>query len=272
MQDKPPRLTVLARRLLSAVRDIGKALQDQNKAIGEANETAKEQGRVNPEVRAEVSLPHGVETRKSATDATDDKKYQNWNLLVSSLTLIGVMAYAGLAFSQWREMINATDATEDAVHEARFSRQQAQRSLDATIDQFHLDQRAWVSILSVQLDKPYSINNPGDVVVELANTGKTPALNAAITGGNFSFLPNFGLEPLKEIKRMVIAPNSNTDEMFLPIPPMNATTKIYVRFKIEYRDVFQKPTDEPHSTTFCGYYPSTKPPFFFNCDGGGTMN
>jgi hypothetical protein len=41
---------------------------------------------------------------------------------------------------------------------------------------------------------------------------------------------------------------------------------------IEYRDIFQKASDRPHSTSFCGYYPTTQPPFFFNSSGCGTMN
>jgi hypothetical protein len=130
MNERPPRLSVLARRLLSAVRDIGNALQEQNKATAEANEAANAKQSVTPLVRAEVDLPHGVETRKSTSDARSDNKYQFFTLLILWLTFGAVVVYATLAYLQWREMIGATDATERAVHEARLSRRQSQREFE----------------------------------------------------------------------------------------------------------------------------------------------
>jgi hypothetical protein len=73
------------------------------------------------------------------------------------------------------------------------------------------------------------------------------------------------LAPLTKIQRTVESPGSMDDTLFVGIPRTPEGDKVYIRFLIEYWDIFQKPIDTPHRTMFCGYYPTTQPPFFFNC-------
>src|ERR1700683_3374404 len=133
---------LLARRLLLALEEVKRALQDQTDAVTEGTKIASAKQAVPQLVRAEVRLPEGVETRKSAIDALSDRVYQRRTLLVSVLTFIAVVIYAGLAYLQWKEMTGATGAAQDAVHEARLNRQQSQKAPNAAIDNFQLEHPA----------------------------------------------------------------------------------------------------------------------------------
>jgi len=95
---------MLMKRLLEAIRNVGQAIQHNTDKITEATKTANAKQSVPPEVRAEVSLPQGIQTRKSAGDSSDDRKYQHRTLLVSWLTLTAIIIYSALVYFQWREM------------------------------------------------------------------------------------------------------------------------------------------------------------------------
>jgi hypothetical protein len=70
------------------------------------------------------------------------------------------------------------------VEDARVSSvQQSQKALDATIEQNHLDQRAWVGI-----GQPHFVVNevdPYHFEIEARNVGKTPALGVSSRSGEF---------------------------------------------------------------------------------------
>jgi hypothetical protein len=149
--------------------------------------------------------------------------------------------------------------------------QQSSKALEASIAASYLDERAWVSIKSVTLSTPYFLNRDGQITITLANSGKTPALEVGIAKASFGPVLNALLARPHEVGRMTIAPGSATDTMFISVPPEDPRTKVYLRIIIEYWDIFQKRTDPPRSTAFCGYYPTTQPPFFFNSNSCGTM-
>jgi hypothetical protein len=124
MADKPPGFFVLVGRLLSALGRLGKAVQEQEEGIAIAvTETAKaanEKKSVPEFVRAEVSVPKGVEIHKSTADATDDKDYQCRTLLVSWLsfivavaTLVSLIIYACISSGQLREMRRQVAVSSD---------------------------------------------------------------------------------------------------------------------------------------------------------------
>jgi hypothetical protein len=153
----------------------------------------------------------------------------------------------------------AAKAAEDSVKQAR--------------DTSRLDQRAWVSVKGVKLTTQYTAKTAGEATVMIANTERTPALNVAIVKSGFSLDREPELLPASPMIQMVEAPGSTEDTIFIGIPPTPEGTRIYIKFVIEYWDVFQKLTDPPHTTTFCGFYPTTRPPFFFNCpNSASTMN
>jgi len=187
------------------------------------------------------------------------RKYQRLTLLVSGLTLLAIIIYAILVYFQWTEMIAATDATQQAVHEARLSRQQAQKSLNATIDQFHSEQRPYVWTISSGVGSPEFVpsrqpnSRTGQVTWtwHYTNYGKTPAYNVrfrhfiSIDGGPFvesyratrqgSFGPP--LPPTQDVIAEVISGPGVTPEQWTHATSLGGQG-ISIRMKIEYTDTY----------------------------------
>lgn len=174
---------VLAKKLRKDVRKALSTLhndfQQYTRAIRDAPK--REQQDQKPElpplvVQAELHVPENIE-RDRQTHENRQHRLQIWVVIGTWAAFAAASIYAGVAYLQWREMIGATDAAGRAVDESRRNRVQAERSLKATIDQFHLDQRAWLGVDSVsglpKLNEDFVI----DVVVK--NTGKTPAMKVS---------------------------------------------------------------------------------------------
>ncbi len=226
-----------------------------------------------PVLHAELNIPKAVQGDKGRRD---DRQYrlQKWLTIGTWLAFVAASVYAGVAIFQWREMIAATGAAQQAVEEARRNRGQAEKSLNATIEQFHLEQRAWVSIKSVMVTKPFSKTESAEMTVNFTNTGKTPALNCGVTKKAVSFSADkLQFMPVPKPFKSVVAPGSE-DATFLNVPPVpeiadaiaQHSVTVYLGIVIEYDDIFGK----HHSTKFCGFYPTMRPPFFFNCEHGGS--
>jgi hypothetical protein len=182
----------------------------------------------------------------------------SWNKVTELFALIIAIGLLATSIFQTRATRRAADAARDSVILAR--------------DNARLDQRAWVSIRSVKLTTPYSLTGKGRITVAIANSGKTPALYVDMTRAGFGPSPNPDYSSTILAASMTIAPGSSDDEMFIDVPPADPDKTVYLRFVIEYWDIFQQATDKPHETVFCGYYPTTQPPFFFNTTGCSTMN
>jgi len=118
VRDKAPKLAMLIKRLLIAIKNAEKAIHSQNEAITQATKAANAKQSIPPLVRAEVNLPDGIETHKRATDAADDKKYRFWTLLVSWLTFIAVVVYAG--FWQYGEITYRDIFNKTLTHWVKF--------------------------------------------------------------------------------------------------------------------------------------------------------
>jgi hypothetical protein len=96
----------------------------------------------------------------------------------------GVLTF-GTAVLQWLEMHGAAKQTDRVIAAderlagaMESSVAQAQKTLDASIKSFQLEQRAWVGVEGIngdiQLNKPYSI------LVAFRNSGKTPAKQVSL--------------------------------------------------------------------------------------------
>jgi hypothetical protein len=176
--DLPPQVSLCARRLLGAVQDLKEAIQEQTKAVSDATETAKTKDGVSPEVplQAEVNLPQGVEIRKRAGDAQEDRQYQNRTLLVAWLTLIAIVVYAYISYRQLSEMRKATEAATGALKTAQ------QANIDAE-NRFLEDERPYVWFTASGTNGPEFVLNPGSNPStgqvfwqwHYTNYGKTPA-------------------------------------------------------------------------------------------------
>lgn len=189
---------------------------------------------------------------------------------IAGIILLAI--YTGYTIKMYCANKKAADAAEKAAKAASAQVALAQESLDATVNQFRLDQRAWVSVKDVKLDKSYSLTENGSIVIDIHNTGKTPALDVGVAEVGFGQKENPRLDRVKSVERMTESPGSENDALFADFPAADPSSKIYIRFVIEYWDVFQKRGDPPHITSFCGYYPTKRPPYFFNSNGCSTMN
>lgn len=182
-----------------------------------------------------------------------------------------------------RSDVIAQRAGEQAAASARFAdaaKTQAGTSKDSlrqTIDDFRLDQRAWLTIKNVQLTKPFSTTEHAQISIDIGNSGKTPALNAGVVCVGFD-LTVPPCKPLSQplIFKFVVAPGGQTIQ-FASLDPqsqalldaLKSKTKLfYFRFQITYYDIYR---NERH-TMFCGTYPGEKDPYFTNCTDGGTMD
>lgn len=257
MPPNSQRFTVLTRRLLASIAGIGQALKEQTAAITQSIEAAKPKQKVSEEVNAEVHISSPIETRKTANDARNERVYQCLTLAVSTLTLIAVIIYAWLAYLQWQEMIGATNAASDAVHEARISRQQNQQSFIATVNQFRLDQRAWVGTA----DPPIIVFQQGQLLsikIPIKNTGKTPALDLTTVLATRGRLPK-QIADFNDMPRPtghgILQPGGTVYLVSDAVTPLTKENFDALRFgnviewaygRITYNDIFGC----PHWTTF----------------------
>jgi hypothetical protein len=164
---------VLTKKLRKEVRKaleiLHKDSQKQIEAIQEAR-NAYEQGHNAPQVlRAELQVPHPIEVE---TRPKDKKSGREWyKIMVETLTLLGVLAYAAVAVRQWREMISARHQNEKVI-------QKTEESIVQNKMNTYLDQRAWVSVEDISMTP--QAKQPLSVGFRFTNSGKTPAINAYI--------------------------------------------------------------------------------------------
>jgi hypothetical protein len=143
------------------------------------------------------------------------------------------------------------------------SQKQSQVSLQASIENFHLEQRAWLGLASVEM-KPMKAPDPIRATMVVLNSGKTPALHAAF---NFFMHPSDVPINAAEYVKHPIEPQSppHTASMVLPgavklLPSSTGSTDefevqsvqngrklIYFFAFMSYRDVFRV----EHHTRVC---------------------
>jgi hypothetical protein len=246
------------KELISAIDKLRDQLQKHSEAIAENAKATDQQEYKPPEVRAILNFPESVQASKTAAQE-GQKRYQNRNLIVAWLTLIALVVYAAITGLIYIASDKAANAAVSAAEEAKQSRLQSIQSFNATIEQFHLDQRAWIGVVAVR--KIDFQQNPIDLGVDLANTGKTPAFNVksrivvkfipkgeAVTITYLPIrLPNY---------RDTLFPGMVTTLRPTSTPPIPATiaeevksgsTVIYYYGWITYDDVFH----QSHRTEFC---------------------
>jgi hypothetical protein len=247
------RFIAIGNRLLAELRSIGGSLtqiQQQIKAIAAKPQSEKKENGPPPEVIARLAFPAGIDTEKNASERRKQRR-DRWRLFVEVLTLIAVVWYGAVAYHQWREMIIATGAAQQAVVEARLNRGQAEKSLDATIDQFRLEQRAWLGMGDV--NARFIVGEPLLITTPIKNSGKTPALNVSVSAVLDAVpkdgKPDFSI-PTPPSHRVVILPNaafsaernatheSGSLSQFGKESVMSGTQVLYNFGTVTYDDVF----------------------------------
>jgi hypothetical protein len=195
-----------------------------------------------------VNLPESIEIHQREDEASQQRNFQSRTLLLSFTTFLAVAVYAALVYLQYREMISATDASQQAVVEARRNRLQADKALNATIEQFHLDQRAWIGMTRGQVG--IKVGELFNYKLEIKNTGKTPALDVqaytvsdqilkgTLPPHNLVWKPEFEqiLHPGQEndvgVKGNTLISQSGYDSI------KSGHEVLWIRTQIRYRDVF----------------------------------
>jgi hypothetical protein len=127
-------------------------------------------------------------TGEEITEKKADKRREILKYRVEVATLVTLAIYTfftALMYCANNRAANAAEkaatAAATAASEATLSRVKAQQSLEAAINQFHLDQRAWVGFH--EINPSVSITRESNTIgfdISAKNTGKTPARNMTV--------------------------------------------------------------------------------------------
>lgn len=156
----------------------------------------------------------------------------------------------------------ANGQNRDAVNRTLW---QNQMTLNATVDQFHLDQRAWIGVEDISSNPPTpQVDKPWDISVTLKNTGKTPAKNILMRSAEATLkqLPDVNArcgEAVRINASSTLLPPNGTYRIILHVSngvkvpidwekEISDAGKLYVSGCIVYDDVFR----QKHWMTYCG--------------------
>jgi Sec-independent protein translocase protein TatA len=237
-------------------------------------------------LEAERSTRQKVEPPKDLVSAV--KVGEICLIVINTLLLIATIVIAVIYTRQLREMRKATHLTGDAVQVARDTLTETQNSnarqavlseqtrkdasaaaksssdesaasLQATIQNFHADQRAWIGASPSTFD--LSDGKPLAVIVSLTDTGKTPGLNLS-SQVHWIDLPEDREFTLADVNYQKIEPILSGTIFPNQIVPVKAATFVsvgsfddfrngimilYVYGRTEYQDIY----GANHWTEFC---------------------
>jgi hypothetical protein len=188
-------------------------------------------------------------------------------LALEGFGLFVLCIYTVATIAIWCANKKAADAAKAAADEARLSREQAATAFSTTVGQFHLDQRAWLQIdpQSPQDMQPEGFRTDKMIIVEVKNTGKTPALHIhghmkfqdikdtypypsskADRGLDFSYSdqPTYG-QAIVSIP--TLHPNGSFHQVVKGAHTQEAHIGIFVHGEVRYCDIF----NEEHWAKFC---------------------
>ncbi len=175
--------------------------------------------------------------------------FEKWYFAGQSLLLIATASafgaaywYAGIAdieknvmvYQQTPEIIKSADAARSAAHTA-------QKTLTQSAYSSQIDQRAWVSVLDISVEKP----DPLSIKIVFMNTGKTPARKFVIAAGG-----DIGVEKGHERRLSgsgVIAPGGKYSSFVAGNSSLAQSPKLAIHGRIDYVSIF----GGEHWTTFC---------------------
>jgi hypothetical protein len=188
-------------------------------------------------------------------------------VLTSIIVAAGTLFYAGAAAFQVWLMIKGGQHTDEQIgwvignvnwlarsvdlsqkmtqQAIQANEEQSRKSLQATIDNFHLDQRAWLGVEDFGLSEPIQ-DGKYDIYLKLFNSGKSPALNVTFGTKAGAFPTPINWKNLSRNQSFKFA-NNNTGS----IPPQSPrTVHIYGDFSKIFPDPAYKKGIEDGSITF----------------------
>src|SRR2546421_11291089 len=107
---------------------LNDTLKNLSEAIRENAQASNVQQSPPPEVTTVVTLPASIEVHQKAADARHEKDFRLFSVLVAELTLGAIVVYSVLVERQYREMIKATGAAQQANVLAREALTTVQRA------------------------------------------------------------------------------------------------------------------------------------------------
>jgi hypothetical protein len=182
-----------------------------------------------------------VEIEKANGEAEDaerkrNRSHQNWHMVLTIIEIALVLIYAIYTVKEWK--------TFDS------ERSMMKTELDAAQANNEIDQRAWLSIGSVRLAGQYKDGSIFGMIVEIKNSGKTPATMESIKASvGRTFFPNTNVFWFFETNypAATIPPGEQLPLKILEKQPINSVefkglvskmVKHYFAVKIQYRDIF----------------------------------
>lgn len=138
MRNKAPKLAMLIRRLLEAIKNVIKAIQEHTKSIHAAEEREREKKPSGEMINRVISFDDKA-VRDAETEHNRQYGVQNSIRWATWMAVLAAIVYAGVAACQLREMRKTTKAAiKSAVA--------AQQSADTAANEFEVSQRPWVKI------------------------------------------------------------------------------------------------------------------------------
>ena len=241
-----------------------------------------------PVLRTELLIPQAVIDQHNSEQKEENRR-ERWKLRVEVATLIAILIYTTIAGYQGCQMRRSTEAAEEsakaaanavAIADATRAQNreavektlaQGKSTLEATIENFHRDQRAWIG---PTLISPPRFADEGKRVyiqegatpvfgIRIKNSGKTPARKVKtefIWGWHkkeVEFLhPYPAINIPKPMSSVFPDGEMQLDTPVMPILPKefvenvkNGTNILRVYGYVNYEDIF----GIAHRTTFCNY-------------------
>jgi hypothetical protein len=175
MRDKAPKLAMLMKRLLEAIKGVVQAIQKNTESIHAAEERERQKKPAGEATHRIIAFDD-----KTVRDAKEenDRQYRTQTSIKTAtwLAVIAACIYATIAAWQGWEMRKAAMATQDAAVAA-------QKAADTAANQLELAERPWVDA-NISLDGPFTFNINGASIplkITLRNTGHSPALTVTIS-------------------------------------------------------------------------------------------
>jgi hypothetical protein len=205
-------------------------------------------------------------------------------VVTTAIVAFGTLFYACVAVFQWKMMEESGKQTSEQIDKlitqsrriadtSDETAKQSKKVLDTTIENFHLEQRAWIGFASAA-DPEYTEGGkmvyvkegePVKAEIILINSGKTPARNLhtlaqmVLLRSDIKLITSFDKKMSQHPSVGVILPNGKIKIKIPQIPNVGGISKadvanitnghfiVYIVGKFTYDDVFGK----SHSTLFC---------------------
>lgn len=268
----------LKTELRKSLSDLDRALHKQTEAIRKSYQVSNDKQGPPPEVTVLNNLPSSIEVHQNEKDTKDERDYKRSTFLVATLTLGAIVVYADLVNLQYREMIASTKAAQDAAGAALSAAGTAKKMFDSSQQQFRNEQRPYLSpqprpgfsngsffILGRDHNPPETSDWLFSAAVDLANVGRSPAVEVLVTNTEFMvgpkdqarrdashFVPKYKSTPHIVMAGTAVTPTSEKKGLtHTEFDAFNdGTWEIYIVGAATYIDIFD-PRIKPYESTFC---------------------